>query len=35
VVAVRVRGSYVLDIRLQTTGGTALPPVVLDVDATA
>ena len=27
-------GSYVLDIRLQTTGGTALPPVVLDVTAT-
>jgi hypothetical protein len=27
-------GSYVLDIHLQTASGTALPPVVLDVDAT-
>jgi hypothetical protein len=27
-------GSYVLDIHLQTAGGTTLPPVVLDVDAT-
>ncbi len=27
-------GSYVLDIRLHTAGGTVLPPVVLDIDAT-
>ena len=27
-------GSYVLDVHLQTTGGTALPPVVVDIDAT-
>ena len=27
-------GSYVLDVHLETTGGTALPPVVVDIDAT-
>jgi len=27
-------GAYVLDVHLQTEGGTALPPVVVDIDAT-
>ena len=27
-------GSYVLEVDLQTTGGTVLPPVVVDIDAT-
>ena len=29
-----VAGSYVLDVHLQTAGGTPLPPVVVDIDAT-
>ena len=28
-------GSYVLDVHMRTAGGTALPPVVVDIDATA
>ena len=28
-------GSYLLDIRLETSGGTVLPPVVVDVHVTS